>query len=568
MKKLIICFSCVILLLSCNFQIPQSVTIKGNPEFFLSLGSPFKDKEGLLDYISPERIKQMMNDAAAGAQSEIKIYEYRGPDVDGDVLSYLLHYPIVEMQLDLFEYVDLVMQSEGVQTSVTIPDLESYGVGGLFPPGGLYLDYDVILQPNDINIIPLFRVPLPEMVKLVKNVKGHEGSFGIRIKHKQTFEDYIYACIPTFGIGEIVGGVKNYVKGTKVVDGSDVWLEFSNPSTKTVITPENDLNENGELDVYVKLMGPCSGDIAIDLVFDWESATIDTSGNGLSGTYEINNSLGNFLGESGGVEFSKVLGYVYVDGISGSGAHMSLEADSVPLIPGGSLLASQSCPEFTGDLFNVKMPEHSLGTDGIDLAAILNNTSSSTTDLFYQIDITSWEIERANLASGIKIAADLVVLLPLELRIKTPAAINGYVKLDLGDAFDFSNNEGNDLFGRTDGDGGLFKYLEKVTIILRNLRTTVIDRTKFAVYAKNQDGTEIGFLDFGLDEPSLSIAGNILNPVPFKPFSPRFEALLKKDAGKDYGTFRILRLGEGEQAEFDFTLALAAKVGIEETIEF
>jgi len=469
------------------------------------------------------------------------------------------------MKQDLSEYVNFALQAEGVRSTYEIPDAIALIPEDYFPDDGFYVDGDGNIKSDDEDITPLFSIPLSDMAKLVREVKGNE--FGVAIYCEDDFSQSISVYIPAFEIGGINGitGDKIYQKG--VWDGEKIY--FVN-SSKTVITPKaspmGDLNANEELDVYIHIEKPCRGEITIELNFDWTEAEIDTSGNDLSDTYPISNELGNFLGDD--VFFNKVLGYIYVDGIQGSGAVMTLETDDDVIVP-ATLLTSQPRPVFpaSGEPFSEELPEHSLGTEGIDFAVILNNSDSSspTTNLHYQIDINTWTIYKANVAdSDINITADLVVLLPLELRIETMSAYsNEYVKLDFGDAFDFSGDEDNDLFGRTGDDDGLFKYLSEVTIILKNLKINLFDRDKLAIYVSNYDGTEIDLLDFGDAEPSLVIPDTIINPDPFIPFSPRFEVLLKKDDGKNYGTFSIKRQQPGQQAEFDFDLAVAAKTRIE-----
>ena len=558
---------CLALVLSC--EIPQSITVKGSPEYYLSLGSPFKEGESLVDYISPDKIREMMNDAASDAGDiGLRIYEYLGPNIEGvdpDVLAYLVHYPIVEMKLDLTEYVDLALQADEVRSTYDLPE-ELLTLS--YPPEGLYIDGDGQIQSSDEDIIPLFSIPLEDLAKLVRNINGTE--FGLVVNYQADFEEYLEVCVPAFGIGGFdAGGIKCYEQG--IPDNGK--LKFSEPAKLTIV-PEDDL-EDGELKIFVKLTGPCSGEITIELIFDWTSAEIDTSGNELSGTYVINHKLGEFLSED--VEYSNVLGYIYVNGIDGgSGVELSLDAGGMDLLVSGGTLTNRKWPAYNdpeyfgaGDTFIGEIPQHSLSLP-LDLSPILNNGAGLTTELNYGIEIGTWTIYRDTIDTGEEITASLVILLPLEIRIKTvPADLfyrTDYVRLDLGDAFG-SYDDDNDFFGRTGGDD-MFKYLDEVTIVFKNLRTSLIDRDRLAVHVTNSDGNHIDLVDFGDTEPSLTIPNHIINPDPFIPFSPRFEILLLKDSARDYGTFRIMRQRSKEKAEFDFSLAVIARAEIEEKIDF
>ena len=565
MKKSIICFCCLVFVFSCKLEFPQSVTIKANPELFLSLGSPFTDDKNLAKYISPDEIRKMMSENGV---SGINIYEYRGPDVHEDVLAYLVHYPILEMQLDLSDYVDLVLEADDVKTTFNIPNQVSSITKPQFDivfPAGCFLDGEEGPKKTDAGITPLFRVPLDDMVNLVKEIKGNE--FGLAISTSgalAALEENVKVCIPALGIGAEVLGAKTYVGGVIKTIPKGERLVFD--SAKTTIYPAADFGGK-DLDIFVRLDGPFSGDITIELIFDWTTAKINTSGVGdLDGTYTIENSLKDFLGT--GFEFSDIKGYIYVDGIGGAAPQLNLSANALPLVTNGSL-TNKSRPVFT-DPFAGAIPVHSLGSSPafIDLDTVLNSGAASM-DLNYQIKIPEWEIKRDELSDGATITADLVVLLPLELKITTPVsnpAYNNYVKLDFDEVFDISGD--GDIFGRSGDDDDIFRFIENVTIILRKLNLSVIkeaDRSRLIILVSDQDGIPIDTLDFGDTEPSITIPSSVISKIPF---SPRFEVLLEKDLGETFGTFRISRPEPGKEAVFDFDIAVAAKVRIDETIEF
>jgi len=558
MKKLVMCFVCLALVFSCKFEIPQSINIKGNPEFYLFLGSPFTDENNLTDMISPDEIRKMMNTGEGG----IRVYEYRTPSnidgVDPDVLAYLVHYPIVEMKLNLQDYVSDAMTGADVRTSFTLP-----GAILSIPQSGfpVYLDGNGMPQPDDPDI-PLIRIPLLDMVSLVKTMGGTGSKFGLRMNNGFGFEESIRVKIPAFGINDYIQGVPG---------DNSAMLEFTR--SDITIEPKNDFT-GGNLDIFVQLTKPVSGEMTIELVFDWYSATIDTStDNLLSDTYTINigNSLSDFLGDN--IEFPSVKGYIFVGGFGNSAAPpvISLSTNGVPLKTGNTEIIDLPLndvgrPVFpSADVpFESAMPEHSLGDGYINLAEIFKDPSDI--ELAYEIKIPELILhqdQHEDLDSTV--TADLVILLPLEIRIMSSDPASEYVKLDFKDLPGLSDDDDNDLFGRTGESDDLFKFLESVTVILSEIKFSSIDISALNINVTNA-GEIIASIDFDKSEQRISIDNEILNPVPFVPFSPKFEILLEKDEGKQYGTFRFLRGEPGEKAEFDFKLAVAAKVRIDETI--
>lgn len=564
MKKLIISLGCLVFALSCKLEFPQSITIKANPELHLSLGSPFKEGEGLVDYISPKKIKEMMSDSG---DSGINIYEYRGPLSDivpavaADTLTYLVHYPIAEMQLELDKYIgNAIEQAEEANDSLTIPNLS-----GGFPQ---YLDAKTGPKSSDASVInPAFRIPLSDMAMLVDKVVADTGSgkrgFGISITfEKFTNPQNVEVCIPAFNVGSSVGIPRLYSSGTP--EGNRTYYcSIADFSPKTSLT-------DGNIDIYIMIAGQCSGTIIIKFVFDWKEAYISASTDPIEGKYSIDNQdLKDFLGT--GVKFKEASGFIYVNGITGT-ANLALSA----ILSGGPVsvslasgeLINKNRPDFEGQYINT-LPPHSLASQAsIPFTEVLNESLSGSRNLEYKITVPSWKIENDTNVLNKVISADLFILLPLEAEITSPSSETGYVKLNFNDAFGSFSSDGSDIFGRSGDGDDIFKYIEEVTVILRNLKSSIIDESKLAVKVTNNT-EKVGLLLLGSTKPSLVIDKSIINPVPFEPFNPEFEILLNEDfPGAGYGTFKILRQALGKKAEFDFNLTIAAKVRIDETVEF
>jgi hypothetical protein len=498
------------------------------------VGSPFGDNR-LEDYIDPEAIREMMGASDTGV---VNIYNYED---NSDVQIFLMHYPIAKMELDLTEYVkNAIADNEEDGFSYVIPD----GLASFIPPGGLYLTGKDGPQQEERD--PLFVISLADMAKLVEIVEG--GPFGVELNYSKSFHDNIRVKIPAFGID-------NYQQGEVV--GSK--LRFYNPA-KTEFIPEEDL-DNGQINIYVQLIGTCSGIIAFDVLFEWEKATINTlddnGNNKLEGKYEINDSLGDFLGK--GVTFKRIEGYIYVNGVDDN-ATMILKTLDNELV--SSRLSPRSPPTFPAskdESVTTELPQHSLDQNCIDLTQMFENVSQTV--LEYQIKVPSMDIYNNDENNARVISVDLVLLLPLEFKVSTPSSyVNEYVKLDLGDIF--PEPKDSDLFGRT-GDDDLFEAIERVGVYLKDFKNNIFDSDVMAILLAADDRNNPlknyrELLHFGDEEPSLEL---FYEDLP-NPFIPRFEILFKKDDGANYGTLAIKRKTPGVAVVFDFFLTIEAQVDI------
>jgi hypothetical protein len=552
MKKMLrgMLLAVIVAVISC--EIPQSITIKGNPEVYIPLGklsSLFDEGESITDFVSAAKIREMM-----GGTAGMSLYDYRGPDVDTDVQAFLIHYPITEMTLDFSKHLNEAMDNGDEDQSFTIPDL-NYGLStpvsdyeDLFKPGGHYENGCYIdgSRLSTTEGAPLFTVPLGDMATLLKSVEGGAGAFGLKLSnYDPSFETALEVKIPALGITD-------YIPGTK--SGND--LVFANAEEFT-FTPQ--AVEDHVIKIYFKFDAPCSGTIAPEMIIDWEKATIDTSEiGGMTGDYEIDNILGGFLG--GGVGFKDVRGYIYVGGGIGEQASMSLEMGGSPLLLPSTTLHDVDRPSFN-DPFTENIPAHSLATPApISLKEALNAQEAST--LAYDIHIDEMVLEAGEVEEGRVIFADLVILLTLEFEVRNPpsSAENDYVKLDFGNVFPVPE-DGKDIFMRSGDDDDILNNLETVKIVLSGIENNIFQLDKLSILVANT-GSEAysDYLHFSETNPTLTIN---MDELPF-PFSPKFEILLKKDDGQDYATLKILR---NNAPVFDFFLAAMAKASINETIK-
>ena len=534
----------IVAMMSCD--IPQSITIKGNPGVRIPLGrlsSMFDEGESITDFVSAGKIREMMGSGSTG----LNIYDYRGLAVPSDVQAFLIHYPITEMTLDLSEYINDAMENADTDFTFTIPNLGDAHVNpqALFQPGGIYQNGCFIVNNGGTAELsgtegdPLFTVPLGDMATLLSSVKGGAGAFGLKLEegYAPSFVDALQVKIPALGI-------TNYIYG-HVEDGALVFVNAAehtfNPQTLT----------GNELKIYIKFTQPCSGVIAPKLILDWDEAKVKTPSGGMNGTYPIDIGLGDFLGS--GVQFNDVRGYVYVGGIGNSPAKLTLKLDNAPVTGANNAsLTEKPRPSFNSDPFTGVIPAQSLASN-LDLAGILGASS-----LEYEISIDEMTLDADDVDEGTVIFADLVILLTLEFKITDPNP-SEYVKLDFGNVFPEPEDD-KDIFMREGKDDDLFNSLDWVEIALSNIENNIFELDKLAIRVENTGtATYINWIDFSEQNPSLRID---MDELP-NPFTPKFEILLKKDTGQNFATLKIRR---NDAPVFDFFLTARAKASINENI--
>jgi len=543
---------------------PESITIKGKPGLYLPLGSPFagmKEEDRLENLISPNGIIKMMNNDDSGADRGLEVYEVseamaKSCDIDGDILTYLVHYPLADMPLNLQEYMDKAADAINSKGEISIPDI----VTEPLPAGTYYYIYEAGQEWNlgleDLNR-PFLKIPLNDMVKLVEEVtKEPEGKFGLEIDYTPQLANNLELKIPAFGIKDYIKGVQDPANPKK--------LQFYTKTMSNEFVPKTQLN-GSEFWIYARISGPCSGDFEPGILFDWETAVINTGAmeeSNLNEEYPIGNSLGNFLG--GTVSFNKVKGYVYMSGLdSDSSVKITVDVGNGP--------QERNLKE-TKESFKVieKKPDGTKiiddfladsSCDPLDLAPIFKSAEAT---IKAKVEIKKFTVEKDN-AGDKTIKISLYALIPLDLEVSGNEAPNvtiggvnikdTYVPLDLGDTLS-KVGTGGDLFGRKTGEDSFINEIESIGIILKNINITVIDKTSLAVLVETNDLPQL--LEFGKDSVSLQLQDLSV------PFNPKFTVLLRKVPEKSFGSFRILRT---DTPKFDFKLYVEAKTALNFTLD-
>jgi len=556
MKKVTLGLLCLIGVMSC--EIPQSITIKGNPGVYLPLGSPFKrldEADRLENQISFGKIREMLSRSGADSVDRIRVYDYQGADVDSRVQAYIVHYPIVEMKLDLEEYInDAAKTDDNDELSYIIPNtINSPLFSGQFPDGAYLTGTQGPKQTEDPND-PLFVILLEDMAKLVKEVTVNE--FGLEMEYSDpSFADHVRIKIPAFEITDYIPGVRvgNTLRFVKI------------PTNKFIPKPRSEsgnLNEKSEIEIFVKVTGPCAGTIIPEMVFNWTSAIIYApQDNPIKGTHTIQNKLGEFLGE--GSRIKKAAGHIYVNDIEKNEfkAAISITAAGSDLVSPNTQIKPKSRPSFpdsASGLFEGSLPLDSLDKpDGIALTAVINSNGK----LEYTIKVEEMTITPADKEKTI--AADLVVLFPLEFSITNTARSpdnNDYVKLGFGDKVFDKLGEG-DWFSRTGDGDDFFNYLDMVKILIKDVNNTIIDIDTLALQVETRKNSQI--IEFNKKDLFLKITGDDIRDIPF---NPRFTVLLRKDDNGS-GTLRILRPIDNIPPAFNFKLDVEASAKVNYTID-
>jgi len=553
MKKMMIGLLCLIGVMSC--EVPQSITVKGNPGVYLPLGTPFGESDNpdrLENRIKPEKIKEtMVNDEDT---HKTEIYNYVGKEVSANLQAYIIHYPLIKMKLNLEEYVKEATTIDDTPISAEISS-----------PGSAYLTGD---GPQNTEGSPLFKVSLADMSKLVQWVYGDEFGVEMEYNNNADFERYLEIKIPAFGIN-------SYITGTP--DGNKLRFVNTTPNYQFIPKPKppypsGDLNANREIEIFVRVTGPCSGTIAPEMVFNWKKAKIEASNTDpIEGGHAIKNDIGKFLGK--GNTFEKVTGYVYVDGIDDDNAEMTLsnenkdkyflnkeplkKRDPLPFVPGTTI---------------TEIPVHSPSDDKYKNGIILTDLFDSNSDearLVYEITIATWLIDSKGTDTQKTITVDMVILLPLEFKIVIPSPYLplNYVKLELKGLFPEPGK--GDLFMRTGKNNAddLLNNLNAVKITLDEYINDISDDFHLLIASDGENGEKYRkILPLIKNDSDLFWEINNVNDLPY-PFSPRFEILVKRDQNKSSGT-GTLKIKRHSDPKFDFFLTVEAESNINHTIDF
>jgi len=612
---------CLLLITTCGFEIPESITIKGSPGLYVPLGSPFAnmpDENNLANLISPDSIRNKLSETVfqSGSDGNLTIYEankellealkVKYPDINPDAQTYLARYHLADMPLDLKKYADDVMVKINADEQFNIPAAPEKPVG---------IDYVYLIEdephyvipvnndPSNAPNIPFVRIPLDEMAKLVKWVEREDdGIFGLELTLDTTITsalaDILELKIRGFGLPGWTKGILTDDNGTPTTTNPTKIRYYDETKRKfyprdqyagdgVTVTDYSDLDNGKELLIYARITNTFPElKLQPKMVFDWEKVLIDTTtdtGDQISSfkkDYPINSSFSEKLGD--GVSFKKVAGYMYMS-IPGIDTHLSdnsIISVGIYNSNGQALsfeehpLDNVDPPVFpSGDTFGLPNKDLLLEQSKMSLAdgqtlqlEKILQVSNATLQVAVKID--DIEVTKEQVQQNAVVQFDLLVLIPLDLKFtnQVPASqqndvLKNYVMLDLEaikNALN-SNSEKGDLFGRKEGDEN--NYLKDIEYVEITLKYSP-DDINIIDPEKLAVLVDSQLLEFKKDNASLRLDGPSLNKIPF---NPDFTVLLLKDEGQDYGSFVIKRQAE---PSFDFKLYITAKANLEYKLDF
>lgn len=127
----------LVILTSCNFEIPEKITIKTSPSINVSAGTAdFK----LEEIVSVEKIKEMIagnseDSSEENSMNNLNVMEYNPSSENSDVMKFLIHYPLETVSLDIREQINQIKDSltnisfgeslGNTATSIEIPEISS-----------------------------------------------------------------------------------------------------------------------------------------------------------------------------------------------------------------------------------------------------------------------------------------------------------------------------------------------------------------------------------------------------------------------------------------------------------
>jgi hypothetical protein len=549
---------------------PESITIKGSPGLHVPLGSPFaslKEEDRLENLISQEKIEKMI-EASSDKDKDMKIHKIVNP-FDPEVLTYLVEYKLDSIPLDLQKYMHGAIDDTKPYTIRKVEDQ----IGG----ETYFIDGDGVPRTDEISDNPFMRIPLYEMKKFVKVVRRDPGrKFGLEISVDDPAltpieQQALLGNLKNYLQLKIPGILKDYTPGDWNPD-DPTKLQFVNEDG-TPFTPLDDLI-NGELLIYAKISGVCSGTIKPAIVYEWKEAVIYTPVNSsIHEKYTIGkNSLRDLF--DGAASFKEVSGYVYIYGTEISNS-VSNSIKMTYTYSGGTisrvLKAIKNQPDFAGGKLTPASFDDEQGP--LNMTEFFNKADE---EVEVDIRIPELLIKNGDFDKNKTIECKLCVLIPLDLKVsETPGVPDTatvdkvkikdvYVPLNLGDVLKYGNETG-DLFGREEGEGNIIRKVDYVDIMLKDIDITILDPKRLAVLIESNGIYKL--LKFDEANAPLRFSGESID----NPFNPEFTILLKKDEKEPgtyetFGSFKILRPGPGKASKFDFKLDVKAKAALEFTL--
>ncbi|MDR1400048.1 MAG: hypothetical protein LBJ41_09020 [Treponema sp.] len=502
----------VFALISYNLEIPESVKIKSQPGLYISLGSPL-DGTGMSfnEYLSEEELRKQLNSGERTQGIEL-IDDWNDPNNE-ELQTYLVYYPIADININLSEYVE----NMNLTSNVT-------NVSGGWIPGGSKTD--ITLHPDSISF--------------TKEVKE------VMISLTLTFIQSFTPPDPDApSETDVPDGANVTFTGKEVFESPNTPPTLPNLQGNKWVSPEFDL-EPAKDQISISIIVPIGYWFKPELEFEWASSILQLDNDGTKkGEYKLDLSkFSKFMGA--GISFQKVTGYMYLQK------------------PDDNILTASATVKLTwkedgiSEEETVKPIEEEFPTDweSFNPSSIDEDSIIKFTDLFkhsytleYELTLKEATIKKENNPTG-RFAVDIVIVLPLGFKLDQSSDIfTNYNKLDINA---LQNQGAEGLLGKTGVEDDMFKGLESVNILVSNYNK-IIDGLWFGVKI-DEDTTQIA--DLGGQVEIIPITS-----IPNR-FTPTFELLVEKNK-----TLRILKPQLGKDTAIDINIA-EAKTDMDYRVKF
>jgi hypothetical protein len=599
-------------------EIPQSARIKASPtlQIPIPLGDGV-DNSFIRPYISVDGIKEQLNGGDKGGK-ELPVYKYEDPqmmsglgilqqDNKAAVQTYLITYPIFDMDLDFDKYINGLSPDTSRVPPVTIKPDAADRIESVYKSAvnsGRILDGESL--PPSWGVDPFMNAPLAidlgDMKDLVSNLCfNEEVSFNIKVGtgNAEELREAIRIRVPQFRIGDYGYETSSWVKGELEEKDGKTILKFRNNSP---ISNDEALLLNGygsdRISIQIRLVNKITaGEYESEFDFNWYSADIkpDVPAGEFRGF-----NLGSYLDELGsGADFEKVPAYLYIsvpDTVGNSNFKNNLTVNIIgngifPITdPTYYSLANTAIKDEEG-----KTTDLSGWLDANNLSNVYDFTSTlnarNSQSIRYTVEYNeSVKIYSQDKQDNQKLTANLAVLLPMVFTFSVEPGTKEFTVTggDYAGSYIPINMKGLDKFLGSGGSGGgsstggdsvidqINKQLggggvNRLVLRLKDIENTVTSDIYLAI-AKNPNISDEGdqnpddweIVKVVDDEPDRDID---IESAQSLTKLPKIKFLLKETAPQVGGRLYIQSQDDKNSVAFSVKISVIAGVDLDKTID-
>jgi hypothetical protein len=583
-------------------EMPESIRIKASPtiQIPIPLGEGV-DNSFIRPYVNTDTITENLS----GADKKVLVADYKSDDVQ----TYLITYPLFDMDLDFNEYIN----GAGINDTSRVPPVEiSQEYSALmeetwrFAESFGYLNSDGSLPFNRWVRLSTMEIDLGDMKSLISDIclKEEGVTFTLEAGSEMAarqLQKAIRIRVPQLKIGSSDYGVylgeDAWVSGA--VEGKNVVFRKKpgtniDPSDPVLLLSSADYYEkeaSEKIAIEIRLANTIdAGTYKSELGFNWSSAKVYPQ-YAESGAFqgEIDGfNLRSYLDELGingvTVEFDSIPAYLYVKtpdnfatkpeiSISGMTAN-----DAVDWPDAGKISDPGSYNWLLSDSGRENITRY-------DFAQVLNQPAAK---IKYQIKMSAAVTIYSGTSAKKKITANLAVLLPMIFKFtpqpqfgaKTINIAGGeqagtYLPINFKEMDDFlgSSNSGNDsVMDQIDeqlGEGGV----NGLELRLTDIKNKVTSPIYLAIATKTSaagippdEWNIIPIKDPGPNEERKSYTIPIENPGSLKSL-PEIKFLLKRNDPTSGYTLSIQPQNAADETAFGVKISVVADISLDKTLE-